>query len=365
MSAESELKKNGISIIEPLDEESIKSIAKSVSKKLALGFPNYGFTYDSLYERFSKLPMYIATLREGLAEASYFYKDSSVYFRDGMGLSDLEKFAVHELIHNLQERKDSKGNLVRLGLCTFKGQKARDMALNEAAVQTITSNVLDSNFESVTYYGITFSTISSNCYPIICNLIAQMAYVTGEEVLFDSTFNSNDHFKNKFCAFCGEKVYNHVSSSFDKLLDLEERLIKLSAKIKNEDLSLSKVKNISDKISDLKQQIRNIYFNAQELIIKSFFSTLLKSLISSDDIYTFRQKLYNYQDLIGTTDSYHFFNTFYIEMMENLDKKFDGITESYHPSTYLIPHKDTAFSRLIRYIKKVILKREFETDKNK
>ena len=363
MSAESELKKAGISIIEPLDVESINSIVESVSNRLASNFPDYGFTYDSLYERFSKLPMYIATLREGLAEASYFYKDSSVYFRDGMGLSDLEKFAVHELIHNLQERKNEKGNLVRLGLCSFKGHKEKDLALNEAAVQTITSNALDSNFESVTYYGITFSTISANCYPIICNLIAQMSYITGEEILFDSTFNSNDHFKNKFCAFCGEKVYNQVSTSFDKLLSLEEKIINLSSKIKNEDLSLYKVKNISDKISDLKKQIRTIYFNTQELIITSFFNTIFKSLISSEDIDTFRKKLYNYQELIGTTDDYYFFNNFYIEMMEKLDKKFDKMVEPYHSNTYLIPHKDNAFARLIRYIKKVILKREFETDK--
>ena len=96
--------------------------------------------------------MYIADIPEGMSEASYFYKNSAIYFRDGMGLGDLEKFAVHELIHNLQEKKDAKGNLIRLGLCTFKGSKISGMALNEAAVQLLASNILGYTFENVTYY---------------------------------------------------------------------------------------------------------------------------------------------------------------------------------------------------------------------
>ena len=52
--------------------------------------------------------MYIADMPEGMSEASYFYKNSAIYFRDGMGLADLEKFAVHELIHNFKSRKTKK-----------------------------------------------------------------------------------------------------------------------------------------------------------------------------------------------------------------------------------------------------------------
>ena len=119
MSIESDLKKDGITVIEPLDTTTVNVIAKNVSKKIVAAFSNLGFDFDTLYERFSKLPMYIADIPEGMSEASYFYKNSAIYFRDGMGLADLEKFAVHELIHNFQEQKNEKGDLTRLGLCTF------------------------------------------------------------------------------------------------------------------------------------------------------------------------------------------------------------------------------------------------------
>ena len=362
MSIESDLKKDGITVISELDKISVNTIAKNVSQKIALAFPNLGFNSDELYNRFSNLPMYIANIPEGLSEASYFFKNSAIYYRDGMGLADLEKYAVHELIHNLQEQKDEKGNLKRLGLCVFHGSKATGMGLNEAAVQLISSNILGETFENVTYYDIKFSTISPNCYPLLCNLVSQMAYITGEEVLFDSTFNSNDHFKNKFSALCGENTYKQVSASFDNILNIEEKIIKLRTKLESSDLSIEKSHSISEKIEELKNQIRTTYFTAQETIIKTYFSTVFKSLLNSEDIDRFRKKLYNFKDLIGTTDSYHFFNDFYISMMENLDKKFDSLPEIEN-NTYLIERKENKFLKLINYIKKILLKREFENDK--
>lgn len=362
MSIESDLKKDGITVIELLDELSVNTIAKNVSEKIYLAFPNFGFTFDSLYEQFSKLPMYVANIPNGFSEASYFYKNSSVYFRDEMGLSDLEKFAVHELIHNLQERKDERGNLSRLGLCTFKGSKPYGMALNEAAVQVSASNILGNTYENVTYFGINFTTVSPNCYPLLCNLVSQMSYITGEEVLFDSTFNSNDHFKSKFSSLCGESTYNQVSSAFDEILTKEEKIINLENKIQNNDLSIGKAQSLSEKIASYKQSIQDTYFEAQELIIKTYFSTVFKSLITSADLDRFRKKLYNFQELIGTNNTYYFFNNYYIQMMENLDKRFDILSNAtdLSASTYLIPRKESKFAKLINYIKKLILKREFK-----
>lgn len=361
MSINAELKKAGIEVIEELDESSVKTIAKNVSKMIVNSFPNFGFTFDSLYYDFSDLSMYIAKMPEGLAEASYFYKNSSVYFRDGMGLADMEKFAVHELIHHLQEVKNGKGKLVRLGLCTFKGTSPSGMALNEAAVQTIASNVLGATFENVTYYDINFSTISPDCYPLTCNLLAQMAYVTGEEVLFDSTINSNDHFKNKFSAICGENVYKKVSDYFDKILSLEEKVSKLTSKLQYEDLSTSKTASLYTKVDSLKQQIRDTYLNCQELITTSFFGSIFNSLINSEEIDSFRKRLYSFQEFLGNTSNYFFFNNYYIEMMEKLDRKFDNITDSFvSPNTYLVEKKESKLLKLFKYIKNVILKHEFE-----
>ena len=358
MSIETDLRKDGISVIEPLDNSSVISIAKSVSEKLYLTFPNLGFSYEQLLERFSNVPMYIATIPNGMSEASYLYKNSSIYFRDGMGLSDLEKFSVHELIHNLQERKDSRGNLIRLGLCEFSGSKPFGMALNEAAVQIMASNALNCTFENVEYYDLSFSTISQSVYPLICNLVTQMSYVTGDNLLFDSTVNSNNNFKNKFIAFCGEKTYNTVVNNLDKILHVEEDIIKLNNVLETQDLPITKSNKISSKISSLKTEIKTLYLNTQELIITSYFNTMYSTILTTVDIENFRKNLYSYQELIGTSQNYHFFNNFYIGMMEKLDTKYEVITGS----TYLIPRKESKLSKILNFIRKLILKREFEKE---
>lgn len=59
-----------------------------------------------------------------------------------MGLLDLKKFAVHEIIHHLQEVIDDDNTLIRLGLLEFNKSKAFGMGLNESAVQIISSYIL-------------------------------------------------------------------------------------------------------------------------------------------------------------------------------------------------------------------------------
>src|SRR5699024_2572318 len=90
----------------------------------------------------SRIPMYIADIPDGFAEATYFYKNSSMYFKPGLKLDQLENFAVHEFIHYLQEIKDKKGHLLRLGLCDFGDLKLCGMGLNEGAVQLMSAKAL-------------------------------------------------------------------------------------------------------------------------------------------------------------------------------------------------------------------------------
>ena len=151
--------------------------------------------------------MYRAEMPEGMAEANYFYKNTSIYFNERVAIEDLEEFAIHECIHYIQEIKDKRNNLIRMGLCNFDTLKITGMGLNEAAVQYLTSKVIGIQKEAVKYFGISFETISPSYYPLECNLIEQLTYFTGDEILFDSTFTSNDKFKNYFIQLSGRVWY--------------------------------------------------------------------------------------------------------------------------------------------------------------
>ena len=64
-----------------------------------------------------------------MAEANYFYKNSSIYFKEGVPLEELEKFAIHEFIHYIQEVKDQKGNSHFL---EFSGDDAAEIRKNQS-----------------------------------------------------------------------------------------------------------------------------------------------------------------------------------------------------------------------------------------
>ena len=64
MSIETDLKKDGIEVIEPLDTLKINSIAKNIAQKICETFPDYGFNQNDLFIKLSRLNMYKAKMPE-------------------------------------------------------------------------------------------------------------------------------------------------------------------------------------------------------------------------------------------------------------------------------------------------------------
>lgn len=325
MSIESDLKKDGIKVVGNLDTLSVNTLAHDVAEKICNTFPEQNFIFQNLFIALSRIPMYIAEMPEGFAEANYFYKNSSIYFKKGKTIDELEKFAMHEFIHYLQEIKDQKGNLVRLGLCDFGDLKVQGMALNEGAVQLMASKALGQDQEIVKYYGVSLPTNSPNYYPILCNLVAQMAYVAGEENLFDSTFYGTTLFKERFANLCGSNALIKIQNYLDKIMNIEEKIIILNQKLMQDNCEGMKAQRIANKISKLKDKLQVAYFETQDLIYTSYFDTQFATITTTADIDAYRFRLYNYKNYIGITENYSNFNNYYISKMMDLDTKYENI----------------------------------------
>ena len=315
MSIESDLKKDGITVVGKLDTLSVNTISHDIAEKLCKAFPEQNFIFQNLFIALSRIPMYIADIPDGFAEATYFYKNSSMYFKQGLKIDELEKFAVHEFIHYLQEIKDKKGHLLRLGLCDFGDLKICGMGLNEGAVQLMASKALEVPAEIVKYDGISLPTTSPSYYPLLCNLIKQMAYITGEESLYDSTFYGSDTFKEHFANLCGANNFLRIQDNLDKILKTEEKAIKLNTKLMSDNCEGSKAQKVAKKIEDCKTKIKKIFFETQELIYSSYFNTQFTKITTTADIDEYRLRLYNYKNYIGISDNYSNFNEFYINKM--------------------------------------------------
>ena len=366
MSIETDLKKDGIEVIEKLDTLSVNSIAETIAKKLSSSFPLFFPDSKGLFRKLSRLNMYTAKMPEGMSEANYFYKNSSIYFNEHIPFEDIEEFAIHECIHYLQEIKDRRNYLTRMGLCDFTEFKIYGMGLNEAAVQFITSKVINIPTDYVKYFGIDFPTNSPSYYPLECNLINQMAYLIGEYILFDSTFNSNDNFRNTFISCSSSKTFYKIQYLFDVILYAEENIIKLNNKYLEIDERNRKSISIAKKIEAEKKKIYNSFFETQNLIFTEYFNKQFKNIKTLEDLDNYRRKLSGYKKLIGTSNDYSSFDDFYTEKMSALEHK-NNVLENGGIETYLYSdNKKSGFLSIFSFIRKLFSnKSSYESNNEK
>ena len=358
MSIESDLKKDGIEVVEKLDTLKVNSIARNISVKLCETFPNYGLNSNNLFIKLSRLDMYKAKIPEGMAEANYFYKNSSIYFNEHIQDDDLEEFAIHECIHYLQEVKDKKNYLIRMGLCDYTEFKIYGLGLNEASVQLMASKVNGIPKEYVKYFGISFETTSPSYYPLECCLANQLAYLVGEDILFESTLNSNDNFKEKFASLTSPKTFMAIQNAFDDILNAEEEIIKLNNKIANVDDRNKRVDGMLKKIDELKSEISLTFIRTQNLIISSYFNNTFNFISNLEEVENYRRKLYSFKDYLGSMEGYSFFNDYYVDKMMQLEEKYNALERCENipieRAIKVISKKENMFRRFIAAIKKLL-----------
>lgn len=323
---EAELRKNEISVVCPIDQKNVNSIAVYVANALVSKFPNLRLNYNVITKSIASLPMYIAEMPQSVTGASYLYLNSSIYFRKGLSFENMKKLAVHECIHYFQEIKDQNGKLKRLGLCGYAGNKAYGNALNEAAVQMMAAYANNTKHENVTYYGIQFLSDSPSYYPLLCNLMKQVGYLTGFPVLFESTFYSNSAFFDKFKEKIGEKNCYKIQRSFEKILALEEKVVYCNSLIRTQDLSYRKFNSLTNTVKKLKAEIKKTFFTTQNIIITSYFDKKIKEIQTPAEIEEYRKYLYSFSNLIGKSEDYTFFNDYYIQKMSEIDAKYEAMT---------------------------------------
>ncbi len=358
MSIESDLKKDGIEVVEKLDTLKINSIARNISIKLCETFPNYGLDSNYLFIKLSRLDMYKAKMPEGMAEANYFYKNSSIYFNEHIQDDDLEEFAIHECIHYLQEVKDKKNYLIKMGLCDYTEFKIYGLGLNEASVQLMASKVNGIPKEYVKYFGISFETTSPSYYPLECCLASQLAYLVGEDVLFESTLNSNDKFKEEFASLTSPKTFMAIQNAFDDILNAEEEIIKLNNKIANVDDRNKRVDGMLKKIDELKSEISLTFMRTQNLIISSYFDNAFNFISNLEEVENYRRKLYSFKDYLGSMEGYSFFNDYYVDKMMQLEEKYNALERGENipieRAIRVISKKENMFRRFIAAIRKLL-----------
>lgn len=328
MSISSTLKNEGINIVGKLNTLEINKIASNISEKITSAFPEHNIDKQDLFDSITKLDMYIAEMPNDMAMAKYFYKNNSIYFSKNMDLEDLNTLAIHESLHFIQEVKNKRGKLLRLGLYNMKGTADDGMALNEAAVQHMAAVATNSPLDTVKYYNMELSTESPDFYPLQTALLNEMIYFTGSYPLYHSTLYSDDIFKNTFIAKSSSKAYSEIEKNFDLICEYESRLSNeiYNLSICSEDnSSINKVRNINSKIENLKQIIFEKTLETQNTIILNCFNSELNSVRTLEDVEEFEYKLDDFKSLLINTENYNFYNDFSADIIRQVQEKKEFI----------------------------------------
>ncbi len=317
------LKKEGLENIQKLNTLQINKIASYISNKLCKAFPELHLSQSALFIQISRLDMYTAQMQDG-SSAKYVYGNNAIYFNENLDLSNMDIAAIHECIHYLQEYKDQKGKLTKLGIYDLTQETG--LALNEAAVQLLaTRTTQTNNFDSVTYYGMSFVSESPEFYPLECALLSQMMFFTGDEPLYFSTLYGSTMFQRAFANSSSESTYLEIEKDFDKLLNIETDLITLAQKLKTIDTTLEKSKLLQLQIESKKKNITNLCIKIQNKIIETCFKKKFVKLETFDDIRDFENDLRDFQDLLIETENYNFYQDFCGKMAQDIAFKKNQI----------------------------------------
>ena len=118
--------------------------------------------------------MYVATIPKNLPRVNYLYFNSALYFDGNINLKELNEDILHECIHKLQEYKKRK-RIIQLGICNFTDTKIIGFGINEAAINYIIMNAINSKKRTIKLYGMEVPENIENYYSIVTNLIQQIA----------------------------------------------------------------------------------------------------------------------------------------------------------------------------------------------
>lgn len=307
------LKKFDIKVIGKVTKEEQIIISDNVATKITnkFNFIDYGYIYTKLM----RAKMYIAIIPEGITRAIYSYEEDTLFISDEEDLKNISKELLYECIHTMQDIRDKKGNVKQLGQCIFSDYKVYAMALNEASILYITQKIFEEETKYVEAYGIKANTYSPNSYPLICNILLQLLFISNEKILVKSTLNSTDEFLIQGIEEIGESSYVNIQNNLDEMLYASEEIIGVKRSLKNNtsDGNVQEINKELNRIYEKEAEIRRLYMDSQMSIFTMYFDRLFNRIQTLSDIKTYRNKLQNYKELIGfyTNNSQEYFLEYY------------------------------------------------------
>ena len=285
MKLQKKLVKYGIEKKEKIDHKYVNQIAHTIADKITNTFPILQNEYNEILAKLLNCKMYYAQIKEPISKVNYFYEDNCVYIDESVDILNPNEQFIHEIIHYLQAKRDNKGKIKKMGLCTFNDFSISELGINEAIVQYISAKVMKNEKKEIEICNLDIKTISPYSYPLLTSLMEQLIYVMGEDLIIESTIKADEKFETEFYNTFEEQT-NKIIKNFDKILEQKNKLL---------------LENDADKKEKLKMELSNLYLETQNIIMITFYEKIISKLTSIKEIDYYTNKFLNHKDIIEPT----------------------------------------------------------------
>ena len=300
MKIEKKLKILGIKETKEFTKEEKNIVANNVTVSLIMAFPVLKIEQENILNKIQNANMYYAKIDENLQKINYIYENHKIYFDEYIDINKLTDSMIHEIIHYIQDIRKKKDKLDKIGLCNFNELSFHGLGINEGAVQYISAKTINNNYQTINKEGILLRTISPNYYPILTNLIEQIIFLLGEDELVKAVILNDNNFENTF--------FNTFEENAQRIINLFDEIINYN--VKNE-----------DKL----EEIKSMYIEAQDLIMRTYFDKNLKNLTTEEEVNNLSKKIENYLELTGKIEIngnyYNNCENYKSTLLNKLDKK--------------------------------------------
>lgn len=341
MNLEKKLSKLGIDVVREFTPREVRYVAEEVIESLVNTFPVLEEIYNELLIRLLNCKMYFANIKNdsNISKVNYVYENNSIYFSNSINFNKIDDVIIHECIHYMQDNRTDNGKLKKIGLCDFEELSTYGMGINEAAVQYIASKTVGNYLQTTNKNGIILKTISPNYYPFLTNLISQIIYLLGEDIIVKGTINCDEKFEDVFLNTFEEKT-NTIIKKFDQIIDIRNK--------RNGEV-------VAENREMLNAEIVNIYLETQDIIMKTYFDKICTRLNTIEEVDFYIEKFLNYKQLLGIEEEKRFnLHDEYEQYKERLLKKFDKrimeISKERSKNTLSVIYNN----RLFKFFKKII-----------
>ena len=331
----------GICVVRKFTPKEVEYIAVKVCNVLVETFDVLREGKDILLAKMLEAKMFFANISDGkrLSNVNYLYENNAIYFDVSLNLSTINDKIMHECIHYLQAIRTEKGKLKKIGLIEFEDLSSYGLGMNEAAVQYIASKATGNILTTKKIEGIVLKTISPNYYPLLTNLIQQLIYVMGEDIIIKGTIQCDEKFEQELFNTYEEHAVT-IIKAFDKMIDLQNK--------KNEGILVQSKPKVQKKIIDT-------YLEIQNRILKIYFDKICNRLTTIEEVNFYIEKLTNYKPLFGFEEAtglglHNNYEQYKEQVLKKLDRRMLEISKENSKNTLSIIYQ----GKLFQFFKKII-----------